>query len=255
MAGRQMPDLGGGGAPRAQPRRKRRSREEVSQALVDAAAQLFAERPSGRVTVREIAARADVNPALAHRYFGSKQNLMRAAMAKSQHAIAAHLSQMTDVRRDLDLLYRATVGEKEFIAVIARASLDGVLPELPAGYPTMGGLVERIEAELRTAPAGRHDPRVVVACLSALTLGYALFGEFIRRGTGLAEMPETQLEEEIIEVLRRIIDLALMDQPRPGCSATAPRRILGTAAATTRLTPRRPATGPSGGSRRSERYH
>ena len=39
--------------------------------------------------MREIAARADMNPALAHRYFGSKQNLMRAAMEQSQHAIAA----------------------------------------------------------------------------------------------------------------------------------------------------------------------
>ena len=68
-----------------------------------------------------------------HRYFGAKQNLMRAAMAKSQRAIAANLSEMTDVRRDLGLLYQATVGEKEFVAVLARASLDGVLPEFPAG--------------------------------------------------------------------------------------------------------------------------
>ena len=89
MADEQMPGREKGGAPGGRPRRKRRSREEVSQALIDAAAELFAERPSGRVTVREIAARADVNPALAHRYFGSKQNLMRAAMAQSQRAIAA----------------------------------------------------------------------------------------------------------------------------------------------------------------------
>ena len=157
MADEQMPGRENAAAPAGRPRRTRRSREEVSQALIGAAAELFAERPSGRVTVREIAARADVNPALAHRYFGSKQNLMRAAMAKSQSAIAANLSEMTDVRRDLGLLYQATVGEKEFVAVLARSSLDGVLPEFPAGYPTMEGLVERIEAELRDR-AGR-SPR------------------------------------------------------------------------------------------------
>ena len=44
MADEQMPDRRGGGAPRARPRRKRRSREEVSYALVAGAAQLFAER-------------------------------------------------------------------------------------------------------------------------------------------------------------------------------------------------------------------
>jgi len=200
------------GAPGGRPRRKRRSREAVSRALVAAAAALFAERPSGRVTVREISARAEVNPALVHRYFGTKQNLMRAAMEQSQRAIAANLSEMTDVRRDVGLLYRATVGEKEFVAVLARASLDGVLPEFPAGYPTMGGLVERIEAELRTAAAGRHDPRVVVACLSSLTLGYALFGDFVRRGTGLDDRPNDELDAAIQEVLREIAGLAFSER-------------------------------------------
>ncbi len=105
--------------------------------------------------MREIAARADVNPGLVHRYFGSKQNLMRAAMAQSQNAIAAKLARMADVRRDLDVLYRATVGEKEFIAVLARASLDGTLPDFPAGYPTMAGLV-RAHPGPRSPPARRR---------------------------------------------------------------------------------------------------
>ncbi len=199
----------GGSADRGKPRRPRRSREQVSQALIGAASALFAERPSGRVTVRDIAARAGVNPGLVHRYFGSKQDLMRAAMAQSQNAIAANVARITDVRRDLDVLYRATVGEKEFIAVLARASLDGVLPEFPAGYPTMAGLVERIEAELGAGtPAGHHDPRVIVACLSSLTLGYALFGQFVRRGTGLDDVPDEQLEAAILDVLREIMALA-----------------------------------------------
>ena len=131
---------------------------------------------------------------------------------------------MTDVRRDLGLLYRATVGEKEFIAVLARASLDGVLPEFPAGYPTMGGLVERIEAELRTAPAGRHDPRVVVACLSSLTLGYALFGEFVRRGTGLDGRPSEELDAAIQEVLREIAGLAFSGGDVMSDDENPPRR-------------------------------
>jgi AcrR family transcriptional regulator len=212
MARGVTPGREGGGAGRGKPRRLRRSREQVSQALIDAASALFAERPSGRVTVRAIAARADVNPGLVHRYFGSKQNLMRAAMAQSQNAIAANLARMADVRRDLGLLYQATVGEKEFIAVLARASLDGVLPEFPAGYPTMGGLVERIEAELGAGtPAGRHDPRVVVACLSSLTLGYALFGEFVRRGTGLDGRPSEEIDAAIQEVLREIAGLAFAE--------------------------------------------
>jgi AcrR family transcriptional regulator len=201
------------GAKPAGSERPRLSREEASRALVDAAATLFAERPSGRVTVREIAAEAGVNPTYVHRYFGSKQNLMRAAMEQSQRAIAANLSRMTDVRRDLGLLYQATVGEKEFIAVLARASLDGALPDFPAGYPTMAGLVERIQAEIADGTlAGERDPRVIVACLGSLTLGYALFGRFVRRGTGLEDVPDEDLEAAIIDVLREIAGLAFQER-------------------------------------------
>ena len=57
----------------ARRKRPRRSREQVSQALIDAAAALLADHASGRVTVRDIAALADVNPTLVHRYFGSIQ--------------------------------------------------------------------------------------------------------------------------------------------------------------------------------------
>jgi TetR/AcrR family transcriptional regulator, repressor for neighboring sulfatase len=192
------------------PRRARRAREEVSQALIDAASELFSERPSGHVTVREIAARADVNPALIHRYFGTKDDLMRAAIEKSQMRIASRLADVHDIRADIDLLYRAVVGDKEFIAVLARASLDGVLPELPAGYPTMTTLLERLESERAEKPApGQHDMRVVVACLGAMTLGYALFGDFLRQGTGLLGESEEYLEAAIVDVARGIITTAI----------------------------------------------
>ena len=69
-------------------RRDRRSREDVSEALIDAAAALASERGSGHVTVRDIATRAGVNATFVHRYYGSKQNLMRAAMKRAQERLA-----------------------------------------------------------------------------------------------------------------------------------------------------------------------
>ena len=96
------------------------------------------------------------------------------------------------------------LAEKEFVAFLARASLDGVLPDLP-GYPAMSRLIERFEVELEDRGIrGRHDPRVLVACLTCLTMGYALFGPFIRRGTGLDGEPTAQVEAAIVEVLREI---------------------------------------------------
>jgi AcrR family transcriptional regulator len=189
------------------PRRPRRSREEVSQALVEAAAALLAEHASGHITVRDIAARADVNPTLVNRYFGSKQNLMQAAMEKSQRTVATKVEEMVDVVQGAEAVFRATLAEKEFVAFLARASLDGVLPDFPAGYPAMSRLVQRFEAELEERGIrGRHDPRVVVACLTSVAMGYALLGEFIRRGTGLDGEPADQVEAAIVEVLRDVAE-------------------------------------------------
>ncbi|MFG1795191.1 TetR/AcrR family transcriptional regulator [Nocardia sp. NPDC049149] len=50
-------------------------------ALLGAAQELFAEKGFERATVREIAGRAGVNQALLFRYFGSKDELFRAAIA------------------------------------------------------------------------------------------------------------------------------------------------------------------------------
>ena len=86
-------------------RRPRRSREGVSQALIEAAAALFAERASGRVTVRDIAARADVNQSLAHRYFGTKQNLMAAAMEKAQRHVVTQIDLMPDVLQGAEAVF------------------------------------------------------------------------------------------------------------------------------------------------------
>jgi AcrR family transcriptional regulator len=186
-------------------RRPRRSREKVSQALVEAAAALFAERASGRVTVRDIAARADVNPALVHRYFGTKQNLMGAAMEKAQRHVVTQIDLMPDVLQGASTVFHAALQEREFIAALARATLDDVLPDFPGGYPSMRRLVQRFEAELEgLGIRGQHDPRVVVACLTSLMMGYALFGQFIRRGTGLDGEPIDQVEAAIVEVLRDI---------------------------------------------------
>ncbi|MFX0576614.1 TetR family transcriptional regulator [Nocardia nepalensis] len=60
---------------------RKRDSAATRTAILTAAQQLFAERGYERATVREIAARAEVNQALLFRYFGSKDELFRAAIA------------------------------------------------------------------------------------------------------------------------------------------------------------------------------
>ncbi|QIS04685.1 TetR family transcriptional regulator [Nocardia brasiliensis] len=56
-------------------------------AILNAAQELFAERGYERATVRDIAARAEVNQALLFRYFGNKDELFRAALADRERRV------------------------------------------------------------------------------------------------------------------------------------------------------------------------
>jgi AcrR family transcriptional regulator len=194
--------------PERSQRRPRRSREEVSRALIDAAASLFAERASGHVTVRDIAARADVNPTFIHRYFGSKRELMRVAMEQAQDNIVVKIDEMPDVIEGAAEVVHASLQEREFVAALARATLDGVLDDLPGGRPAMGRLLARFQAELESRGAGRHDSRLVVACLSATVMGYGLFDRYIRQGVGLEDVPDEQVEAALVDLLRDVARLA-----------------------------------------------
>ena len=193
-------------------RRPRRSREQVSQALIDATAALLAERVSGRVTVRDIAALADVNPTYVHRYFGSKDNLMRAAIERANQRVVARIKEMPDVVRGGPAVFHAALQERELVAALARASLDGVLDDLPSGWQATVALLERFYSDLEGSQVrGRHDPRVIVACLTSATMGYALFGPFVRRGVGLDEEPDESVEVALVAVLQDVARLAFSE--------------------------------------------
>jgi len=190
----------------------RRSREEVSEALLEAAAALASERGSGHVTVRDIAARAGVNATFVHRYYGSKQHLMRAAMQHAQERLAARIEEVPDVVEGAAAIVHATLRERELIATLVRATLDGMFADIPAGDPAMTVLLERFRREgARRGGEGRHDPRAVVACLTAATVGYAVLGDYIRHGSGLDGCSDDEVEAMLVAVLRDVARLAFRE--------------------------------------------
>jgi len=184
----------------------------VSEALIEAAAALASERGSGHVTVRDIATRAGVNATFVHRYFGSKHNLIRAAMQQAQERLASRIEEVPDIAEGAAAVVHATLQERELIATLTRAALDGVFDDVPAGNPAMAVLVARFTREAaRHGGAGRHDPRVVVACLSAAAVGYALLGDYIRHGADLDGHSADEVEAMLVEVLRDVARLAFRE--------------------------------------------
>ena len=73
----------------------------------------------------------------------------------------------------------------------------------------MARLLERFQREAAVrGGGGRHDPRIVVACLSATAVGYALLGDYIRQGAGLGSLSDDEVEMLLVEVLRDVARLA-----------------------------------------------
>jgi hypothetical protein len=63
---------------------------------------------------------------------------MRAAMSRAQQHILEQVEDMPDVE-DGGAVFRASLQEREFIAALARATLDGVFTGVPAGSPASLG--------------------------------------------------------------------------------------------------------------------
>src|SRR3546814_9417632 len=61
--------------------RKPQGRDEIVEAVLQAAEKLFSERPFKEVTTREIADAANVNLGLNHRHLGSKEELLERVIA------------------------------------------------------------------------------------------------------------------------------------------------------------------------------
>lgn len=66
----------------ARPKRRRRSREDVTERIKDAARQLFAERGYAGATTKEIARLADVSETLLFRYYGDKASLFNEVVSE-----------------------------------------------------------------------------------------------------------------------------------------------------------------------------
>lgn len=75
------------------------------QRLLDAALQLFSERDYANVTIKDIAAAADINPALIYYYFESKEGLFRAALEKTVESFISYYQMLRQRHSDpVDLI-------------------------------------------------------------------------------------------------------------------------------------------------------
>ncbi len=176
-------------------------RESVTQALIDATIQLVIEQGTA-VSVREIAARADVNHGLVHTYFGSKDALIAAAMDEVQHRAADDIDDEGFPNPHL-----ANHRQGELAKVIARMRLDENR-DLFTSHPVSKTWTEAL---LRADPELDHiEARAMVAMASAVGLGWAVFADHVVDTLDLSDEERATLDDRIAALVIQLGGLPVL---------------------------------------------
>lgn len=182
--------------------RARRTAEEIVAAVAESARQLFVERGPAAVSLRDVAAAAEVNLGLIHRYVGSKDDVVALVLDRHGEAASAALARTRGLDALLDLLAASPpTASGRLFAGILLADIDAL--QLKREFPVAGALTAALDEE---GPSG--DPAVTAALLQSLVLGWEIFSPFLLGAAGVRDAPDERA------VLRRALH-ALLHHEEP----------------------------------------
>ncbi|MCB9732316.1 MAG: TetR/AcrR family transcriptional regulator [Deltaproteobacteria bacterium] len=171
------------------------------QALIEATARLLERRSPDALGVREIAEAAGVNHGLVHRYFGSKQALVEAAIAHVSGALHAADPALAGMSAKTFAYFRHEA--PELPAALARACLDGDPALLRAAAPApeqLTAILAPIAARLRQLGADPDDAPAVNGLASAAILGWFAFRPLLTEALGLGPDADERVERLLAAV-------------------------------------------------------
>jgi AcrR family transcriptional regulator len=170
-------------------------RDEVSAAVLSAAAELFAERGPAATSIRDIATRSKVNHGLIFRHFGAKDRLVGAVL---DHLVG-QLTELLDAGAPAADVDRAI---DRHTRVMARALLDGYpAAQLQTSFPNIARLLDEVVPRYDDEAAAR----LAIANALALQIGWRLFGPFLRRALELENLTEAELKQAVDAEVARMV--------------------------------------------------
>ena len=171
--------------PGADPGEPPVGRDAVVAAILEAAADLFAARGPAATSIRDIAARSNVNHGLVFRHLGAKEQLVGAVLNHLGQQLTELIDSGAPVERIEAALDRQT-------RVMARVLLDGYpAGELQTTFPNMERLLQRVRPNFDD----ELSARLAVANIVALQLGWRLLGPFLRGALDLPDLTEQQVRD------------------------------------------------------------
>ena len=185
-------------------------RDEVIQATIRAAAELFAERNPSQVSVREIATRAGVSHALVHRYLGTKDDIFRAALALDRQKAAEYWMNDHGMGRTAGT-FEADLPPGRYIRTIMRAALDGVpMSSEDMKLPHSDKMLEFLRSTEfpRVENDAGFDVRLLFSAVTAMAAGMAVAEEFFLVQSGLENEDREHVHAEMNRLIMRVMTLA-----------------------------------------------
>jgi AcrR family transcriptional regulator len=181
-------------------KQKRSSADETRDALVEALIGLLGERSVAAISVRDVAAAAGVNHGLVHRYFGTKDALVRAAVER----ISAQVYDGFPGRGQSSWFFAMVRANPLMAAIVARACLDGPHDLLAAAAPPpaiIDQVISRVRASLDRSPfAGAIDPALLNAFFTSAMLGWFVFRPLFEQGYAVPADADDQLAALITQL-------------------------------------------------------
>jgi TetR/AcrR family transcriptional regulator, repressor for neighboring sulfatase len=176
-------------------------------ALLKAAAALFAEKGAEAVSTREIASKAHVNNGLIHRHFRTKDALLREVL----EGLSAEISSIQEEGDESAVLVRFfhAVREREtYWKLLARTMLDGQpVDRVQRTFPTMERAIELIremQAQGKGPPGA--DPRTVGALIAAVAFGWLVFEPWLLAAAGFKEEEKDEAGRDVIRLVRSFLN-------------------------------------------------
>jgi len=196
--------------------KKRLGRSANSERILDSAQELFAKYGPGAVTIRQVAEQAGVTHTLVHRYFGSKDDLIRAVVDRvdvRRTATAKSAASLGDAYQEALPLVMA---QRDHSMMLVRSAMEGTeYVSLAERIKTTGAMValarKTAASGARPSPPPRDiDPRVLVSAISAMILGWASVEDWVWPTAGLDPADKDEVYRQLREIVGYVADLALV---------------------------------------------
>jgi AcrR family transcriptional regulator len=194
--------------------KRRRGRGATTAAILDAALELFSARGYAAVSVRDIAERAGISHALVHQYVGTKDDILRAVLVRNEGRLVSAAPDNSDLLESAALILRHGLEQpgRAHLRLLMRSALDGIPYDRTAGrFEALERLIVLAQLAAASASPGERaekdlDPRLVVAFVGSLFLGWASGESWMRPAAGLEDLDDAELvnglERVILGILR-----------------------------------------------------